>query len=97
MKSKYKYTFILLLLTYLTFAQSVDSTKLSSQFSADIIVSTNGISQIPSLSLMKPAAQFNLFYIHKRWIIDPQFFFLAELKPWINNYWVHYKVVDQPQ
>ncbi len=88
---------LFLVISFKGFNQNKDSTQVQDQFSADINVSTNGISRIPSLSLMKPAAQFNLFYIHKRWIIDPQFFFSAELKPWINNYWVHYKLIDQPQ
>lgn len=96
--NRMKYIFYLLVI-FLPFnlrSQTLDSTQKQSQFSADIIFNNNGISRIPSLSLMKPAAQFNLFYMHNRWIIDPQFFFSAELKPWINNYWVHYKLVDQP-
>lgn len=93
---KYILLFLSCIFSNALFAQKSDSTQTEVQYSADIIFNNNGISRIPSLSLMKPAAQFNLFYIHNRWIIDPQFFFSAELKPWISNYWVHYKMIDKP-
>ena len=53
---KYCLLGLFLFLGISSYADDQDSTQIQSQFSADIIVSTNGISRIPSLSLMKPAA-----------------------------------------
>ncbi len=71
-----------------------DSLSQPVQIQADVIVNTNGISRIPSLSLMKPAVQANLFLRKGRWVLDPQFFFSLEAKPWINNFWLHYYAVQ---
>ena len=66
------------------------------QIQADVILNTNGISRIPSLSLMKPALQANLYLRKGRWVLDPQFFFSLDAKPWINNFWLHYQWVNKP-
>lgn len=71
-----------------------DSLLSSTQIQADIILNTNGISRIPSLSLMKPALQANIVLTKGRWVVDPQFFFSLDGKPWINNFWLHYKLVS---
>jgi len=67
-----------------------DSLSQAVQIQADVIVNTNGISRIPSLSLMKPALQANLFLRKGRWVLDPQILFLLRGETLeLINFWLH--------
>lgn len=52
--------FIILNLSYYSFSQNTDGTKVTSNFGGAITVTNNGISFIPTFSLGKPAAIFDM-------------------------------------
>ena len=56
----------LLLFTHSGFSQKTDSTKSISYFSGAVSVTNNGISIVPTFSLEKPAAIFNLSIAKKQ-------------------------------
>ena len=79
---------------YFSFAQISDSTKNTSHLSGAIGVTNNGISLIPSFSLEKPAATFNLSLQKGRFSFDPEFTFSLKGKPWYQLFWIRYKLVS---
>lgn len=86
--------FTLLLLTRLSFSQNMDSTKIISHFSGAVNVTNNGISLIPTFSLGKPAAIFNLALGKGRLSFEPELRFSLEGKPWSFLFWWRYKLLD---
>ena len=81
--------------TVISFSQKVDSTKNNSHFTGTISVTNNGISLIPTFSLGKPAAIFELSAGRKRFSFDPQMRFnLENGKPWSFVFWMRYKLVE---
>lgn len=97
---KNKVSILLFLFTgmaYLSSAQVSDSTKNTSHLSGAIGVTNNGISLIPSFSLEKPAAIFNMSLQKGRFSFDPEFTFSLEGKPWYQLYWFRYKLVSGPK
>ena len=89
--------FCFLGLAYTSFAQPSDSTRSSSVLSGSIGVTNNGISLIPSFSLEKPAAIFNMSWQKGRFSFDPELTFSLEGKPWYQLYWLRYKLVSTPK
>jgi hypothetical protein len=86
--------FILLNLTYLSFSQNADITKVSGHFGGAVSVTTKGISTIPNLTLGKPAAIFDLYIAKKNLSFEPQLRFALEGKPWSFLFWWRYKVIQ---
>lgn len=89
-------TFLLIslfLLTVPAFTQKPDSTQSVLRFGAAASVMHNGISVIPTFSLGKPAAIFDLSLGKKRLSFEPQFRFALEGKPWSFLFWWRYKLV----
>ncbi|MBL0358349.1 MAG: hypothetical protein IPP72_16420 [Chitinophagaceae bacterium] len=89
---------ILLLLTavfsfYTTTAQKTDNTQKPGHFAGAISVTNNGISFIPSFSLGKPAAIFNLSMGKGKLSFDPELRFALEGKPWSFLFWWRYQLV----
>ena len=77
------------------FAQSTDSTKNQSRhIGGGVTVTNNGISLLPTFSLGKPAAIFDLNVGGKRLSFEPQFRFSLEGKPWSYIFWWRYKLVN---
>lgn len=107
--SKTHLTQILLFLALLfgahhAFSQKTDSTGITSittstpqqtigRFAAGASVTNNGISLIPSFSLGKPAAIFDLTVGNKRLSFEPQFRFALTGKPWSFIFWWRYKLL----
>lgn len=85
-------TFLLLVLK--SFAQQLDSTKNISHFSGTVSITNNGISLVPTFSLGKPAAIFNLSLGKKRLSFEPDMRFALEGKPWSFLFWWRYKLVQ---
>lgn len=79
--------------TIVGFSQKRDSTKSVSQFSGSVGVTNNGISIVPSFSLGKPAAQFNLSLGKNRFSFEPDIRFSLKGKPWVMLFWGRYKLV----
>src|SRR5262245_13872079 len=63
--------------------------------SGAIAVTNNGISLIPTFSLDKPAAIFDLYVSKSRFSFDPEFTFsLHDGKPWYFLFWFRYKIAN---
>lgn len=78
-------------------SQAQDSTtkkKEDFKMGGTISVTNNGISLLPTFTLGKPAAIFDLSLAGKRFSFEPQFRFALEGKPWSMIFWWRYKVVN---
>jgi hypothetical protein len=89
---------VLLTLTHFSFSQTIDNTKKidntkDRHFSGAISVTNNGISMIPTFSLGKPAAIFNMSMGGNRFSFDPELRFSLEGKPWSFIFWGRYKLI----
>jgi hypothetical protein len=87
--------FALLIGTQFSFSQTTDSTKSISHFSGSVGVTNNGISIVPSFSLGKPAAMFNLSMGKNRFSFEPDLRFSLSGKPWSFLFWGRYKLVTK--
>ncbi len=76
-----------------SFAQNTDNVKVVSHFGGAATVTNNGLSFIPTFSLGKPAAIFDLSMGRKRVSFDPQFRFALDGKPWSFIFWWRYKAI----
>ena len=96
--------FVVLIGANRAFSQKTDSTGITSiststpqqtigRFSAGASVTNNGISLIPSFSLGKPAAIFDLTVGNKRLSFEPQFRFALTGRPWSFLFWWRYKLL----
>jgi hypothetical protein len=84
--------FLLLNITRILFSQNTDSTKVVSNFGGAVTVTNNGISVIPTFTLDKPAAIFDMT-VGRKLSFEPQFRFALEGKPWSFVFWWRYKLV----
>jgi len=87
--------FVLILLNGLhVFSQSDDKKKSPAIFGGTILVTNNGMSTIPNLSLGKPAIIFDLKISKGKLSFEPQFRFALEGKPWSFLFWWRYKLLE---
>jgi hypothetical protein len=84
--------FVLLSIGNNSFSQDKDSTKTINNFSGAVTVTNNGISFVPTFSLGKPAAIFDMS-LGRRLTFEPQFRFSLEGKPWSFIFWWRYKLL----
>jgi hypothetical protein len=92
---QYRFSFLFIFLfgiPVFTFCQNTDSTKVVSNFGGAVTVTNNGISFIPTFSLGKPAAIFDMT-VGRKLSFEPQFRFALEGKPWSFIFWWRYKLV----
>ena len=98
MKKKFiKRAFLLIAvlnISFLSFSQKSDSTKIVSYFGGAVTVTNNGISLIPTFSIDKPAVLFDLTAGRGKLSFEPQFRFSLEGKPWTFFFWWRYKLVN---
>jgi hypothetical protein len=80
-------------LSFISFSQKSDSTKIPAHFGGAVTVTTKGISIIPNLTLGKPAAIFDMT-VGRRLSFEPQFRFALEGKPWSFLFWFRYELVN---
>lgn len=85
--------FIFLNVTHFTFSQKTDSAKNFFHFGGAVLVTNNGISLLPTLSLGKPAAIFDLYMGKRKLSFEPEFRFSLEGKPWSFIFWWRYKLL----
>lgn len=64
-------------------------------FGTTITVTTKGISTIPSLTLGKPAAIFEMEMGKKRLSFEPKFRFGLDGKPWSFQFWWRYQLIQK--
>ena len=85
--------FILLTITQVSFSQKSDSTKNIFHLKGAVTVTTKGISTVPSFTLGKPAALFDLSIGKKKFFFEPQLKFSLAGKPWAILFWWRYKMI----
>jgi hypothetical protein len=93
-------TLSLLLLFIFTSAYSTekqDSTKSKLKFFGNVSINSNGMAPIPSFSLGKPAIIATLTLQKKRFSYDPQVAYGLDMRPWIIDNWVHYRLIYKPK
>lgn len=83
-----------LLMSYLSNAQTPETNLRELGVRGNISVTNNGFSNIPSFSLGKPATVINLSAAGKRLSFEPELRFSLEGKPWSFLFWGRYKVID---
>ena len=76
------------------FAQDVDSTGSRTTVSGAVTITNNGISTVPSFTLGKPAAIFDVSVARSGFSLDPQIKYGLNGKPWSFIFWGRYKLVD---
>lgn len=79
-------------ITNTSLAQQTDTTQKPYHVSGLINITNNGISTIPTFSLGKPAAIFNLSMGKKRLTFEPEFRASLEGKPWMLLLWWRYQI-----
>ena len=81
-------------LCQVSFAQDLDSTKRVRYIGGSVNITNNGVSLIPTFSLGKPAALFNLLLGNKKLSFEPELRFSLEGKPWSFIFWGRYKLIN---
>lgn len=76
-------------------AQTTPTRNDGTNFRASVQVTNNGISLLPTFSLGKPAAQFDLSLFGKRMGFEPQIRYSLKGKPWSYIFWWRYKVIKR--
>ena len=76
--------------------EKADSTKSKLEANGTISINSNGIAYIPAFSLDKPAIIATFSLAKNRFSYDPILSYGLDLKPWIIDNWLHYKIVDKP-
>ena len=70
--------------------QSTDSTEKINYFGGSVTLTNNGVSFLPSFSLGKPAALFNM-KVGRKLTFEPELRFGLDGKPWAFIFWWRYK------
>jgi hypothetical protein len=84
--------FVLLNPTQFSFSQEIGNTKPINHFGGAASVTNNGISLLPTFSLGKPAAIFDMS-VGRKLRFEPQFRFALEGKPWSFIFWWRYELL----
>jgi hypothetical protein len=83
---------LFLYVSFSTFSRDPENTKPPLHVGGAATVTNNGISFIPTFTLGKPAAIFDLS-LGRKLTFEPQFRFALEGKPWSFIFWGRYKLV----
>ena len=87
--------FLALLQVHLNaFPQDTDGAKVPTNISGAVTVTNNGISLIPTFTLGKPAATFDLAIGKRKLSFEPEFQFSLDGKLWTFFFWGRYKLVN---
>ena len=84
---------VFLSLSYITYSQTTDSTKVPSYFGGVITLTNKGISSIPNLTLGKPAAIVYLS-LGRKYRFEPEFRLALEGKPWMFIFWARHDFLN---
>jgi hypothetical protein len=77
--------------------EKTDSTAAKLKFNGNISLNSNGMAPIPSFSLGKPALIAAFTLQKKRFSFDPQIAYGLNMKPWIIDNWLHYRLINKPK
>ncbi len=86
--------FVFLLFSHFSLSQKPDSTKNMYHIKGAITVTNKGISLVPTFTLGKPAAIFDLSMGKRKLFFEPLLRFALEGKPWSFLFWWRYKLVN---
>jgi hypothetical protein len=92
-----KYFLTLILICFVLAVEAQDENSDSAKvrhFRGSISVTHNGISLIPTFSLDRPAAAFELSLGGERLSFDPEFRLALDGKPWSFVFWLRYKLLQ---
>jgi len=78
-----------------TFAQT-DSSKTKLKAGAIISLNSNGIASVPAFSLDKPAIMASMTLVKNRFSYEPQLAYGLDLRPWVIDNWLRYKIINRP-
>lgn len=78
----------------IAFAQETSNPKAIDHVGGAVTVTNNGVSLLPTFSLGRPAAMFDLNVGNKKLTFEPQFRFGLDGKPWSFLFWWRYKLVQ---
>jgi len=82
------------MLTLTAYAQDTENTPVKRHIGGGVTLTNNGISLLPTFSLGKPAAIFDLSVGGEKLSFDPQFRVALEGKPWAFIFWWRYKLLN---
>ncbi len=91
MKKNFTSLVLLLIIFFTAQSQQADTTRHPFHFSGSVSVTHNGLSFIPTFSLEKPAAIFNLS-MGRRVRFEPEMRFGLDGKPWSFLFWWRYNL-----
>jgi hypothetical protein len=74
-----------------------DSTKSKLTISGSFSINSNGIASIPAFSLGKPAMMGSFTLQKKRFSYDPVIAYGLNMRPWIIDNWLHYRLIYTPK
>lgn len=89
--------FLLSICTIAYSAEQKDSTKSKMHITGNVSFNTNGMAQIPSFSLGKPAVIAAFTLQKKRFSYDPQIAYGLNFRPWTIDNWIHYRLIFKPK
>jgi len=93
-------SFCLLLIFIFKLGYSVeksDSSNSKLKFNGNVSLNSNGMAPIPAFSLGKPALIAAFTLQKKRFSYDGQIAYGLDLRPWIIDNWLHYRIICKPK
>lgn len=78
-------------------SEKADSANAKLRFNGNISLNSNGMAPIPSFSLGEPALIAAFTLQKKRFSYDPQIAYGLDMRPWIIDNWVHYRLINKPK
>ena len=82
------------LMTLIATAQEAGNLSPTRHIGGGVTVTNNGISLLPTFTLGKPAAIFDLSVGGEKLSFEPQFRFALDAKPWAFIFWWRYKLLN---
>lgn len=76
--------------------EETKSSKAKLKAKGSVSLNSNGIAYIPAFSLGKPAIIGSFSLVKNRFSYDPQLSYGLDLRPWIIDNWMHYKLIARP-
>lgn len=89
--------FFLLIAVPLFSMEKADSAKSKLKFNGNVSLNSNGMAPIPAFSLGKPALIGAFTLQKKRFSYDAQIAYGLDLRPWIIDNWLHYRLIYKPK
>jgi len=82
----------------LTFSkENADSSATKLKFNGNVSFNTNGMAPIPAFSLGEPALIGAFSLQKRRFSYDGQIAYGLNLRPWIIDNWLHYRIIYKPK